>query len=320
VLFSQEETLKSVQYCRTVLYRLLCILVQAYTGLTFGNDFLLSADFEIMRQEERCRLALFLTPLLLSGLRRFRSSLLMYHTRPSAAVQTASRHDTLTHEETLVNKQDPRTFTPKRSIFHIKQSEQEDGRWEKKRGKEKETSREDRNKGDTEAVCDLGRDIARVLQFAHQAWVEVPNANKMRLGVDGPGKTDNILFGAPAHLREAWLLANELLRPISRTIRTSADPAPACDMVEDKQLVSDQGVSSDSEDSQFYSASVASRSSMLQSLPPLRVVPTGRGKVNKGKSRVVKLPVLKSVEGGKGLHSGKVKLEAKERKGKALND
>lgn len=113
----------------------------------------------------------------------------MYHTRPSAAVQTASRYDTLTHEETLVNKQDPRTFTPKRSIFHIKQSEQ--------------TSREDRNKGDTEAVCDLGRDIPRVIQFAHQAWVEVPNAHKMRLGVDGPGKTDNMMFGAPAHLREA---------------------------------------------------------------------------------------------------------------------
>jgi hypothetical protein len=91
-------------------------------------------------------------------------------------------------------------------------------------------------------------------------------------------------------------------------------------MVEDKQLVSDQGVSSDSEDSQFYSASVASRSSMLQSLPPLRVVPTGRGKVNKGKSRVVKLPVLKSVEGGKGLQKGQqVDREAKERKGKALN-
>lgn len=49
VLFAQEETLKSVQYCRTVLYRLFCILVQAYTGLTFGNDFLLSADFEIRR-------------------------------------------------------------------------------------------------------------------------------------------------------------------------------------------------------------------------------------------------------------------------------
>jgi hypothetical protein len=225
----------------------------------------------------------------------------MYHIRPSGAVHTASRHDTLTHEGTLVNKQDPRTFTPKRSIFHIKPSEQEDGRWEK--GEKKETSREDRNKGDTEAVYDLGRDIARVIQFAHQAWVEIPNANKMRLGVDGPGKPDNMMFGAPANLHETWLLANELLRQISRTIRTSADPAPACDMVEDhsKQLASNQGASSDSEDSQFYSASVASRTSMLQSLPPLRVVPT-RGKVNKAKSRVVKLPVLKSVEGGKGLH------------------
>ena len=151
----------------------------------------------------------------------------MHHIRPSAAVQTAARHDTLTHEETLVSKQDPRTFTPKHSIFHIKPGEQGDDRWEHMRGKEKETNREDRNKGDTEAVCDLGRDIARVIQLAHQAWVEVPNANKMRLGVDGPGKPDNMMFGAPANLREAWLLANELLRPISRTIRTSADPAPA---------------------------------------------------------------------------------------------
>ena len=204
----------------------------------------------------------------------------------------------------------------------------------------------------------LARDCAAVIHAAQSAWDDVPKASKMRLGIDS-FRTPEALAHAPDALQDAWCLALELLRPTSRPdpehqahllshdARTHTEGLalnhPAERVTEPsvcradglgRSVVGgpqefaqeDHGASSDSGDSEWYSASVASMSSTSASLPRLAVgadpadSAAGKGRAHRAtahKTRV-SLPVIKNAKRGDGV--AHVRTHTKKKKRTARGD
>ncbi|MGB1599462.1 MAG: hypothetical protein ACPIOQ_42335, partial [Promethearchaeia archaeon] len=209
----------------------------------------------------------------------------------------------------------------------------------------------------------LARDCAAVIHAAQSAWDAVPKASKMRLGVDS-FRTPEALAHAPDALQDAWCLALELLRPGSRpddlepqahlSSHDACSPAAGLALNHSAERATersvgradglgrsrpppvvggpqefaeeDHGASTDSGDSEWYSASVASMSSTAPPLPRLAaradpaasVAVKGRAHRAAADKTRVSLPVIKNAK--RGDEVAHVRTQTKKKKRTARGD
>jgi hypothetical protein len=235
------------------------------------------------QEEEDCLVALFLTPGLLSALHHFRSSLLLHQ---ATKVSWPGDSGTQGREGEGQGRRERQKPNDERvSGVGTGRKTGVGGGWGGGRERE-EAERENRHEISSAEVAALVRGCLQAISRANKAWNDVPNAQKMRMGVDGL-ITPEALLKAPPGFRDAWTLAQELKRPHTRAsqqagsskgggggdmsvteTRHGQEEAESCEIT--GRDVSDAGASSDSADSQEYCASLASRSSVVRSLPPVR--------------------------------------------------
>jgi hypothetical protein len=258
-------------------------------------------------REPQCLLALFLTPDLLSGLASFRSALLFH--RGIAGPERGQRAE----GSVQAAKGEAGTVDGGGEVGQLKAEVSKEGgvgEGPVQAGEQHPTATT--SSGADDEIETLVRDSLRVVHAAHKTWRDVPNASKMRLGVDGRHSPTDVLAHAPQDCREPWHLSRELQLPVTRggdgghEQREELTEQPAPPLLEAVVYDSDGGVSVDSADSQNYAASIASHCSTIPGLPAISVPnlvsavhpPSGAHKGKKKKAQRVKLPLIK---GGSGV-------------------